>query len=494
MTSLSDDTCRDAPPAASLSESQETTPLVAAVNRFFEDPGAAFTTPGHKRASWLADPLLSLDLPLAAGADDNQLSGGYLRRAEALAAELWSAEYCRFSVNGSTHGNQALALAVAAGGARVGVSRNLHKSVFAGLILAGLEPIWMYPEIDSSTGLSAGLPTTELEHALDCGISAVMLVEPSYTGAISDLATIVARAHERGVPVITDQAWGAHLGLHPDLPGSALRYGADAMVISAHKTLAAFTQSALLLARGDLLDFDRIDAAFDLLNTTSPSAAMLASIDRARHIMATRGVELLSLTVELARRCRRELAEVEGLKLLDLSTVESCPSMKSFDPLKLVLLLAGTGADGIAIESDLLEAGVRVEMADRDVIIPLLTIGDDDRTVAKLVSALRTAIERRRGEPRSPMASIAWSVRATTAITPREAFMAPRERVDARRAVGRISAETAAPYPPGIPVLAPGEVVSKEMLEGLRAEAAAGRRVAYCSDPTLDTLLVVSRT
>jgi arginine decarboxylase len=493
MTSFSNDARQDARPAGSLSKAQESTPLVAAVSRFFEDPGATFTTPGHKRAPWLADPLLSLDLPLAAGADDNQLSGGYLRQAEALAAELWSAEYGRFSVNGSTLGNQALALAVAADGARVAVSRNLHKSMFAGLVLAGLEPFWMYPEIDPTTGLSAGLPTTEVERALDCGISAVMLVEPSYTGAISDLSAIVARAHERGVPVLVDQAWGAHLGLHPAFPGSALRDGADAIVISAHKTLAAFTQSALLLARGDLLDFDRLDAAFELLNTTSPSAAMLASIDRTRHTMATRGAELLSRTLVLARRIRRELSEVEGLKLLDESSVQSCPAMKSFDPLKIVILLAGTGANGVAVEADLIQAGVRVEMADRDVIIPLLTIGDDDRTVDKLVGALRTAVERRRGEPRSPARSIAWSVRATAAITPREAFQAPRERVDARSAVGRISAETAALYPPGIPVLAPGEVVSKEMLEGLRAEAAAGRRVAYCSDPTLSTLLVVSR-
>ena len=207
------------------------------------------------------------------------------------------------------------------------------------------------------------------------------------------------------MPVIVDQAWGSHLGLHPELPRGAMRAGADGMIISAHKTLAAFTQSAILLARGELLDFERLNAAFELLNTTSPSAAIAASIDRARWIMATNGDQLLAQTLELARRFRRELADVDGLYILDEGVAQQFESADDFDALKLVLVLAGTGAIGFDVEHDLLEAGVRVELADRDVILPLLTIGDDDASVDRLIAALRSSLERRRSDPR-PVVSV----------------------------------------------------------------------------------------
>jgi lysine decarboxylase len=472
-------------------DTQADAPLAAAVARFLEDPGAAFTTPGHKRAKWLVDPLLAVDLPLASGADDAQLSGDHLGRAERLAAELWGADFCRFSVSGSTLGNQALALATASPGDRVAVSRNLHKSLFGGLILAGLEPVWMHPDVDPATGLPVGLSVREVERALEQGVSAVLLVEPSYVGVISDVAAMVSAAHAAGVPVIVDQAWGSHLGLHPELPGGAMRAGADGMIISAHKTLAAFTQSAILLARRGLIDLERLDAAFEVLNTTSPSAAIGASIDRSRQIMATRGEELLDRTLGLARRFRSELSDVEGLYLLDERIVTGFEAAHDFDPLKLVLSLAGTGANGFDVERDLIREGVRVEMADRDVIVPLLTIGDDDSSVDRLISGLRRSIARRRSAPRAPAASAAWRVRPQAVLTPREAFFAPRERVAAEQAIGRVSAETAAPYPPGIPALAPGELITRELLDELRAEAAAGGRIAYCSDPSLSTVLVV---
>lgn len=481
-----------APPAGSRSVSdQRAAPLAEAAQRFHASADATFTTPGHKRAPWLVDPLLALDLPLAPGVDDAQLSGDYLAAAERLAAELWQADYCRFSVNGSTHGNEAFALAVAEPGARVAVSRNLHKSLLSGLILAGLKPVWLYPDVDPLSGLAAGVELEQIKRALELKVEAVMLVEPSYVGVISDLEAIVAVSHAAGVPVLADQAWGSHLGLLPELPAGAIRAGADAMVISAHKTLAAFTQSAIVLAQGDLLDRERLDAAFELLNTTSPSAAIAASIDRARQIMALQGEQLLGQTLALARHFHDQLSDVDGLYLLDERITERCPATHSFDPLKLVLLLAGTGATGFEVERDLLAAGIRVEVADRDVLVALLTIGDDRETVDRLIAALRDSIERRRGEPRPVGDSTLWGLRPETRMTPRDAFFARRRRVDARDAIGRVCAETAAPYPPGIPVLAPGELVTGRILELLQGAVAAGSRVAYCSDPTLETLLVV---
>lgn len=473
-------------------DTQSDAPVAEAVERFLADPGAAFTTPGHKRAAWLDDALLARDLPLATGADDNQLSNGVLLRSEALAAELWGADVCRFSVSGSTHGNQALCLAVGAPGARVAVSRTVHKSTFAGLVLAGLSPVWMHPDVDPVSGLAAGLRLDELRRALDQDVAAVIVVEPSYVGVLSNLPEIAAAAHAAGAPVIVDQAWGSHLGLHPALPANALQMGADAMVMSAHKTLTAFTQGALAFLRGDLVDRDRFASGFDALNTTSPSAAIYGSLDESRRLMALRGEELLGRTLALAAGFRQQMADVEGLWVLDGRLSDSQPSVFDIDPLKLVITLAGTGASGFDVERDLLEAGVRLEMADRETLVPLLTIGDDERTVGRLTDALKRSVERRRGTPRETSSSTVWRLRPETAMDPRDAFFAPRERVSAERAVGRICAETAAPYPPGIPALAPGEVISAELLEGLRAEAAAGSRIAYCSDPSLQTVLVVA--
>jgi arginine decarboxylase len=297
------------------------------------------------------------------------------------------------------------------------------------------------------------------------------------------VAAIAEACRAAHVPLVVDQAWGAHLGFHPGLPPHTLALGADALVTSAHKTLAAFTQGAYLLARSGRLDLGRLDEAFEALHTTSPSAAILASLDRARWMQATRGRELLSRTLELAARLRGELESVGGLAVV-----------ASDDPTKIALALAGTGADGLEVEDDLFAEGIRLELANRDLLVPLLTIGDTEESVERLAGALLRSLERRRGEPRKPgAASAVWAVQPEVALGPREAFFAPREAVPVAEAPGRIAAETVAPYPPGIPTIAPGEVITAPLVEALREAAAAGTRLAYCADPKLDTLQVVAR-
>ena len=458
------------------------TPLADAVDRFLADPGTTFTVPGHKRSPELADALLSLDLPLVSGAEDSRLTGDVLGQAERLAAALWGAELCRFSVAGSTHGNQAFTLSVGRPGDRVVVARTLHKSLFAGLVLAGLEPVWVRPDIDAATGLAAGVAPATVAAALRSApdARAVFLVEPSYVGMLSDLEAIAALTGDAGVPLIVDQAWGAHLGFHPALPAHALARGADGLVTSTHKNLTAFTQGSIVLARGQRIDLARLDESFELLHTTSPSAAILASSDRARALVEDRGEELLGRTIAIVAAARERLGAVEGLGVVEAS-----------DPTKLVLTLAGTGADGFVVENDLLERGVRFEMADRDTLVPIVTLADTEASLGVLVDGVIDSVGRRRGSPRPVAASTVWSLEAETVLAPRDAYFAPRRRIGWEGAIGEVAAETAAPYPPGIPALAPGERVTAEIMEALRAEAAAGSRIAYCSDPTLETLLVV---
>jgi lysine decarboxylase len=303
-------------------------------------------------------------------------------------------------------------------------------------------------------------------------------------GTTGDLAGHAAAAHEAGVPLIVDAAWAAHLGFHPELPPHALAAGADAMVTSAHKALPAYTQGALVLARTGRLDPARLDRAFDATHTTSPAGAIMASIDAARALLARDGKDLCGRLLRGVAAAKQRLRQVPGLDVLDGPGVE---------PAKLVVLLAGTGAHGNAVEADLIAAGMPVEMADRDTIVPVVTLADDDSAVARFTEALIAAVQRHRGAPRRPVPAAAWSVIPEMALTPREAFFSPNETRAADHAVGRVSAELVAPYPPGVPVLAPGEVITAAALDALRAAQADGGRIAYAADPSLATLQVISR-
>jgi arginine decarboxylase len=459
-------------------------PLLDAYLSFLQSSSRPFTIPGHKQRSDLVGSVVGGDVPLYGGLDTMRLSAGVLALAERRAAQLWGADVCRFSVGGSTHGNQALALAVARPGASVVVSRSLHRSLLLGLVLAGLRPIWVRQKVSPPTGLPTAVSVSDVEAALRAHpeARAVFLGDPSYVGTIGDIAGHARAAHAHGIPLIVDAAWAAHFGFHPDLPPHALALGADAIVTSAHKALPAYSQAALVLANTDRIDADRLERAFEATHTTSPAGAILASIDASRSLLENHGEELIGLLLGRVAGARRRLRAVEGVDVLDGAGV---------DPTKLVVLLAGTGASGYDIESDLLARDMPLEMADRDTVIPMLTIADDDTGVDELTAALTNAIARHRGSPRMPVAAAAWSVEPETVMAPREAFFAKHVPVSAQEAVGRVSAELVAPYPPGVPVLAPGERVTRGALDSLLRARDEGVRIAYAADPTLTTLQVV---
>ena len=459
-------------------------PLLDAYLGFLESGPSPFTIPGHKQRTDLVGAVVAGDVPLYGGLDTVKLERGVLADAEARAADLWGADVCRFSVGGSTHGNQALALAVAQPGDHVVVPRTLHRSLLLGLVLAGLVPIWLRPRLDPGTGLPLGTDPDDVSRLLreHPEARAVFLGDPSYVGTCSDLAAIADRVHEHDVPLVVDAAWAGHFGFHPDLPRHALAQGADALVTSAHKTLPAYSQAALVLARTERLDADRLERAVEATQTTSPAGAILASIDAARALLARDGRALTGRLVANARYARDRLAEIEGVVVLDGPGV---------DPAKLVVLLAGTGADGNAVERDLADAGLPLEMADRDCLVPMLTLADDRPAVRALVGALTASIGRRRGTPR-PGDPSGWDLEPRPVLPPREAFFARHERVPIGEAVGRTCAELIAPYPPGVPVLAPGEEVTRSAVNLLLAARERGTRIAYAADPGLGTVTVVA--
>jgi len=450
----------------------------------------SFGTPGHKQRLDLVGKVVDGDVPLYGGVDTIRQRKRAMARADRELARVWGADWGRISVGGSTHGNQTLVLAICHPGDEVIVTRTLHRSLLLGMVLAGVTPVWVSPEVDPTTGLPTRVPVERVERALaeHPRAKALFLVEPTYVGTLSDIAAHAEVAHAHGIPLVVDQAWGAYFGFHPALPRHALQSGADAMVTSAHKTLPAYTQSALVLAQTERIDRDRLERAYEATATTSPSGTIAASADAARALLERDGEQLLGNLIQVVDHTRDRLRAVPGLVLLD----DVVDPTVILDRAKLAINVSGTGATGLAIEDHLVAVGIPVELADRDTVVPIISMNDDLASVDRFADGVIEAIERERSTPRPVRPSISWTVEPHVVLSPRDAFFAPHRSVPAGEAIGRVSAELVAPYPPGIPVLAPGERITSEAVEGLRQAMADGTQIRYAADLTLANFQVVS--
>jgi len=472
-------------------ELRQSAPLLDAYLAYFESKRTPFTIPGHKqRASRLDAGLgqvVDTDTPLYGGLDEIKLTNQVLTHAESLAAKLWGADFARFSTGGSTHANQAIILSLGKPGDKIAVSRTAHRSVLSALVLAGLEPLWLSPDIDSKTGVPIGISVDEFRKVVNQKPIALLLTEPGYLGTISDLPLLIDEAHAHRIPVILDAAWGGHFGFHKDLPKHAFQIGADALITSTHKALPGYSASALLLAKGTYLNLARIEQSFETTHTTSPAGAPLASIDGCRALLETRGAELIE---ELLKNISEFKAKVQANFDLPifLNTSDFLPYR--FDPTKVVLRAQQLGASGVEIEKELQKENIRVEMADRDTIVFLTTLADSKEEFDILTEALIPILKKVQSAPRESATSLSWSVVPTKGISMRDAYFADTELVPAAKAIGRISADLIAPYPPGVAVVAPGEVLTEQIVTGLTATKAAGVRIAYATDPTLNTYRV----
>lgn len=471
---------------------REDAPLLDAYLSYFEVTRTPFTIPGHKQRASKLDlglgAVVDGDTPLYGGLDEIKLTNQTLKRAESLAAELWGGDYARFSTGGSTHVNQAVILALGKPGDKIAVARTAHRSVLSALVLAGLEPIWLSPEIDLATGVPTGIPLTELERVLPQKPIALLLTEPGYLGTISQLPELISKAHEHRIPVVIDAAWGAHFGFHNDLPKHVLQLGADVLITSTHKALPGFSASALLVARSEYLNLDRLEQSFETTHTTSPAGAPLASIDGCRALLQHRGEELLGQLIEKVARFKADISANFDRPIF-LSPTDFASGR--FDPVKIVLRANQLGASGVDIENELLKANIRVEMADRDTVVFLATLADDVENFAELLKSLLPILQRLVNETRESATALSWSVVPQFGLSMRDAYFADTEMIDAQSAGGRISADLIAPYPPGVAVVAPGEVLTNEILTGLAANKTAGVRIAYATDPTLKSYRVV---
>ncbi len=458
-------------------------PLLDAWIRDITAERTPFQIPGHKGRIDLTGPVVDGDIPVLPGNHPNRISPSLILEAEAIAAKTWGAELCRFGVNGSTGSNHAAVMAVAGPGDKVIVTRTLHKSMLVGMVYAGVEPIWVRPEINPLTGLPEYLPSSRLRETLEQhpDAKAVLIGEPSYVGTMSNIPRLSQVAHEFGIPLVVDAAWAAHFGFHPELPLNPISEGADIVVTSAHKTLPSYSQASFVLAKSGYVDLARLNKAFDSTQTTSMSGRILASIDAARALISRHGAELIGPVIEATKAGRAKLRE-HGIGVIDGPYI---------DPLKLVILLAETGSDGNAIENELLSMNIDLEMANRDVIIPMITLADTPQRIDSLVSTIIKLVEKFKGDPRPISVSPAFSIEPVVIQNPRDAFFAKYEVVAASDAVGRVSAELICPYPPGVPVFSPGELITQAGFDALMEARDIGVRIAFVADPTLQTFKVL---
>ncbi len=442
--------------------------------RYAWDP----STPG---SAYLAD-ILRDDVPLQGGADDNSYSGRILEQAEELWAEAIGVDRSRFLVGGSSQGNIAALTTVGGNGASLAVDRTSHRSAHAGLIVSGAKPRWIFPELHPEFGLPIGIAPSAVQGLLqDC--TGIFLTSPSYIGTLTNIAAITSIAHPAGVIVIADQAWGAHLDFLPGLGAAA--QGADIITTSIHKALLGYTQTAICSAQGPRLNLTDIDRSVDLIATTSPSATLLASIDGTRAFLEDGGVELLYETIDHAAALRQRLRAVPGLVVIDEQEL-GCLT----DPLKVTLWLPRTGVSGLELANAFWQRGHGVESADIDTIVFTLSMLDNLTFLTALGTDVIDFIEWHRDEARPAVPASIWKVVPDVVTTPREAYFAPRRRIKLEDAIGEISAEQFCPYPPGVPLVTPGERITNAAVSAIKHAGIAGR-VAFNSDPTLQTVEVV---
>ena len=467
-------------------------PLLDAYLSYFERKRSPFTIPGHKQRASRLDAglgaLVDSDVPLYGGLDEIKLTNQVLAQAEKLAADFWGADFARFSTGGSTHANQAVILALGKPGDKVAISRTAHRSVLSALVLAGLEPLWLTPEIDSATGVPLGIPVSELERVLPEKPIALLLTEPGYLGTLSDISALVTRAHSQSMPVIIDAAWGGHFGFHKEMPAHVLQMGADALITSVHKALPGYSASALLLAQTKYLSAQRLEQSFETTHTTSPAGAPLASIDATRALLQTRGEELLGELLSNVAHFKQKVQSEFSLPIF--LNPSDFPSGR-FDPTKIILRANQLGASGVAIENALGAHGIRVEMADQDTVVFLATLADTRADFDEVADLLIEIARSQQSTPRPSATALSWSVVPTVGISMRDAYFATTEMVSAADAIGRVSADLIAPYPPGVAVIAPGEILTEKIVQGLSASQKAGVRIAYATDPTLGKFRVV---
>ncbi|OHU95133.1 aminotransferase class I/II-fold pyridoxal phosphate-dependent enzyme [Mycobacterium talmoniae] len=480
-------------------------PLLEALASYHDNDRYGFSPPGHRLGRGADERVLQVlgrdpfrcDVLANGGLDDWCSRGRYLADAEELMADAVGASTAFFSTCGSSLSVRAAMMAVAGGDpGGLLVPRDSHKSIVGGLIFSGIQPRWITPRWDADRHFSHPPSPERVAAAWEENPDAAgaLIVSPAPYGTCADLSAIADICHDRGKPLIVDEAWGAHLPFHPDLPTWAMNAGADICVVSVHKMGAGFEQGSVYHVQGDLIDRDRLSACADLLMTTSPNVLVYAALDGWRRQMVEHGHELLGAALDLAAEVRERLDRVPDVEVLD-EVLLGAEASHELDRLQVLLDVSATGTSGYQARDWLRDqARLDVGLADHRRILATLSFADDRGTADRLVNAITAWRDAAESFERPPPLRLPppGEPQLQTVMLPREAFFGATEMVAAEKAAGRIAAEQITPYPPGIPAVVPGELLDDAVIEYLRSGLRAGMALPDLTDPQLDAIRVVA--
>ncbi len=489
-------------------QSQAQAPLFEAIRHYCGLDKAPFHTPGHKQGQGIAPELMELlgpnvfksDLTELPEVDNLHDPDGVIREAQALAAQAYGATRSWFLVNGSTCGVETLVMAVCDPGDKILLPRNCHKSAIAGVILSGAIPVYVEPDYDRDLGLAHGITAAAVERAVlaNPDVKGVLIVNPTYYGVCGDIKSIAAVAHQHQLPLLVDEAHGPHFAFHPELPLSALEAGADLVVQSTHKVISGMTQASLLHMQGSRIDPNRVRNVLQLLQSTSPNYVLLMSLDVARRQMVFHGHELLTQTLALARQARERLNQIPGIVCFGAERIQSSPGFFDLDETRLTVTVSHLGWFGFEAHDQVNDRFmVQPEMSTLHNVVFILSIGNTQRDIDRLVNSFATLAQ----EQATPSTDLEQKMARLAAIqlpplppqrlSPREAFFGQIHRIPFQEAVGHVCAEIISPYPPGIPILVPGEEVTQAAVDYLLLVHEAGGFINGPEDVRLQTLKVV---
>ncbi|MEW6278203.1 MAG: aminotransferase class I/II-fold pyridoxal phosphate-dependent enzyme [Candidatus Eremiobacterota bacterium] len=492
---------------------QAVTPYFDALHEYVDTGVLTFHVPGHQQGKgsparfrdFIARNGLAADITQVLGMDDIHRPVSVCKEAQELAADAYGVEHTYFLINGSSSGNHAMILASLRPEDVVLVPRNAHRSTVGALILSGARPVFYTPEYDHEMVVDHAPTPESVEAVLEQHpeATALFFTSPTYYGATADVHRLVKLGHDRDMIVMADEAWGPHLVFHDQLPPSAVEAGADLVIHSTHKLLAGMSQASMLHLTGKRVDRGRLEAVLKLFLSTSPSCLLVASLDVARHQMATQGQELLGRTIRLANQARAAINEIPGVHCYGEELLGR-PGVFGWDPTRVVITARDLGFTGYELERYVrYEHNIQLEMSDLFNAVALVTIGHSEEHIERLVQALHglpvyprefdlkarlEMFEKKRGKP------FELPDFPPQAMTLRQAFDAPFLTVPLEQSVGATCAELVTPYPPGIPVLCPGETITAETVDYLKMELAAGANIQGPFDPSIKTIRVVDGT
>lgn len=451
--------------------SQERAPIYEALDSFQKMRVVPFDVPGHKRgrgnpelAALLGEQCVRMDVNSMKPLDNLCHPVSVIREAEELAAEAFGAAYAFLMVGGTTSAVQSMVLSVVKRGEKIILPRNVHRSVMGAMVLCGAIPVYIDPACDDRLGIPLGMSVSAVERAIreNPDAKAILVNNPTYYGICSDLRRIVQLAHAHGMLCLADEAHGTHFYFGENLPVSAMAAGADMAAVSMHKSGGSLTQSSLLLC-GPAMSEGHVRQIINLTQTTSGSYLLLSSLDISRRNLALRGKEAFARVVELAEYARREINAIGGYYAFSRELCNG-DSIYDFDPTKLSVNTLQVGLAGIEVY-DLLrdEYDIQIEFGDLGNILAYLSIGDRPREIERLVGAL-SEVRRRFGGSEAGLMKQEY-IEPDVAVSPQDAFYAEHESLPIMETEGRVCSEFVMCYPPGIPILAPGERITREILD-----------------------------